>query len=87
MVRSGRLELPRPYEHHDLNVACLPIPARALKPHCVSTLIASVKGWFNVRSIATQASMNITSTNDKVQECSFVNAAEYPYALHKPTRV
>ena len=30
MVRAGRLELPRAYAHNDLNVACLPIPAR---PH------------------------------------------------------
>ena len=36
MVRERGLEPPRPCEHYDLNVACLPIPALA---HGVKTCL------------------------------------------------
>ena len=38
MVRSRRLELPRPFGHNDLNVARLPVPPR---PHIMMVRIGS----------------------------------------------
>lgn len=49
-VQIGRVELPRPFEHNDLNVACLPFPTYLRSPSGIRTrsIPRSKREWSSV---------------------------------------